>query len=439
MQVNVWGSIFAHLFFFPAAVLCYLPMMDRLKRPMAMTRISAAIVVTFGFLLASVSFLFWKGGYRGIIALLLIFMYVLYHRSLTVHFSKSLAVYLFVLVYMSFPGLASVGYDAALHPSSNLESYSAQGAFVLTGLSFLLAACVSHSMRHFLRKLINTADSSKIWFSGGAVSGYFLLLNMMMVVRYYETLHVNRMKSVFWLLLGLHFILFIILCFLFTVLVTDLTESAVAREQLRIMELQKEYYQSLQRHMDDTVRARHDLRHTIHMLDMLAQRDDMESIRSYLSSYSESLPQTDLTDYCSNVAVNAILNYYGQSAVKQQTEFKADVELPESIGISDVDLCTILGNILENAVSACSESHMGKHFIHLSIKADGDNQLVISSVNSFFGQLNMEGENYLPTHGGTGIGLVSIRTTAERLGGSAEFNHSKMEFHTEVKLPLAKK
>jgi sensor histidine kinase regulating citrate/malate metabolism len=111
--------------------------------------------------------------------------------------------------------------------------------------------------------------------------------------------------------------------------------------------------------------------------------------------------------------------------------------LPESIGISDVDLCTILGNILENAVSACSESHMGKHFIHLSIKADGDNQLVISSVNSFFGQLNMEGENYLPTHGGTGIGLVSIRTTAERLGGSAEFNHSKMEFHTEVKLPLS--
>ncbi|MCR4896062.1 MAG: GHKL domain-containing protein [Lachnospiraceae bacterium] len=436
MEINVWGSIFSHLFFFPSAVLCYLPMKDRLKRPAAITRLTASLVVIFGFLAATLTMMFWKSGYRGVVALLLVLMYVLYHRSLTVHFSKSLAVYLFVMVFMSFPGLASVGYDAAIYPASDLEHYSTQGAFVLTGLSFLLAACIAHSMRHFLRKLINTADSSTVWFSGGAVSGYFLLLNMLMVVRHYETIHVNRMYSVYWMLIGLHFLLFVVLCFLFYTLVTDLTASAVTREKLRIMELQKEYYLSLQRHMDDTVRARHDLRHTIHMLDMLAQRDDMESIRSYLSSYRESQPQTDLTDYCSNVAVNAILNYYGQSAVKQQTEFKAEVELPGITGISDVDLCTILGNILENAVSACAESHLGKHFIHLSIRTDGGDQLVISCVNSFFGQLSKEGENYLPTHGGSGIGLVSIRTTAERLGGNADFTHSKMEFHTEVVLPL---
>ena len=51
-------------------------------------------------------------------------------------------------------------------------------------------------------------------------------------------------------------------------------------------------------------------------------------------------------------AVNALLNYYMGRAQMVNAGIEWEISLPENLSISDIDLCGILGNILENAVLA---------------------------------------------------------------------------------------
>lgn len=94
-----------------------------------------------------------------------------------------------------------------------------------------------------------------------------------------------------------------------------------------------------------------------------------------------------------------------------------------------------MGNILENAILACDEIRYGEKFIDLAVRTE-DNYLYIVSSNSFSGNVKKIDGKYISTHGGTGIGLSSIQTTAERLGGGASFSHNKQEFYTDVTLQL---
>lgn len=41
-------------------------------------------------------------------------------------------------------------------------------------------------------------------------------------------------------------------------------------------------------------------------------------------------------------------------AQTQGTEFQVRLDLPDQMPLTDVELCTVLGNLLDNAVEACT-------------------------------------------------------------------------------------
>ncbi len=108
--------------------------------------------------------------------------------------------------------------------------------------------------------------------------------------------------------------------------------------------------------------------------------------------------------------------------------------MPKDISISDVDLCNIIGNLLENAIAACRELEEGKRYIALSVSTAGeDASLVIVMTNPYTGALRKRKDRYLSTHrNGSGIGLSSIRSIAERYDGIAEFSDENGVFKSNV-------
>ena len=56
---------------------------------------------------------------------------------------------------------------------------------------------------------------NRIWYTGSGVTGIFLLYNLLIVPRHYETLHVNNVLLAFWISLFLFFFLLILLCILY--------------------------------------------------------------------------------------------------------------------------------------------------------------------------------------------------------------------------------
>ena len=112
-----------------------------------------------------------------------------------------------------------------------------------------------------------------------------------------------------------------------------------------------------------------------------------------------------------------------------------EISLPKGgIPVSDIDMCEILGNILENAILAC-KNVSEKRYIELAIRSDSSGIYIVTT-NSFDGMVDEKDGRYLSTRGHkTGLGLKSITSTAEKYGGAARFSHKDKEFYTDVVLP----
>ena len=56
--------------------------------------------------------------------------------------------------------------------------------------------------------------------------------------------------------------------------------------------------------------------------------------------------------YCKNMSVDAILRYYAGQLEDAGVSFHHSIEVPQKMKITDLDICRIFGNLLENAVRA---------------------------------------------------------------------------------------
>ena len=82
-----------------------------------------------------------------------------------------------------------------------------------------------------------------------------------------------------------------------------------------------------------------------------------------------------------------------------------------------MDLCSIVGNILDNAIAACLDIPRTDRYINLSISCPNKVRFGIVASNSFNGKIKMDGEHYLSTHrGGSGIGLSIVKAIQDMIG-----------------------
>ncbi|MCR5521722.1 MAG: ATP-binding protein, partial [Lachnospiraceae bacterium] len=121
---------------------------------------------------------------------------------------------------------------------------------------------------------------------------------------------------------------------------------------------------------------------------------------------------------------------------KAKIRFTLEVDMPAELPLSDVEMCAVIGNILENAVFACKDIPVEERFADLVIRVENDSQLYIVAANSFNGEIEMDEGRLLSTHGGSGIGLSSIATVVTRHDGSVRFSSEENEFFSDVVIPL---
>ena len=140
--------------------------------------------------------------------------------------------------------------------------------------------------------------------------------------------------------------------------------------------------------------------------------------------------------YSNHPAADAILSYYAGAALRIHADFSAVLQLPESLNISDTDLCILLGNLLENAVEACERQTSGKRFVYLRGETTG-RQLRLVVDNSFDGIIKeKEGRYFSSKRKGFGLGIHSVRSIVEDHGGLVLFEPRDQVFKASVFIPL---
>lgn len=165
----------------------------------------------------------------------------------------------------------------------------------------------------------------------------------------------------------------------------------------------------------------------------------MDGIRDYLKQYEESIPTPGIRHYCDNDLINAALNFHEGLAEESQIRTKFQVELPAISEAQTFDLVTLLSNLVENSRQGCETVPPEERRIQLRIATVNEENLYIVVSNTFDGHVRREGGRYLSTRrrqGGRGIGLRSIRRTAEKYDGEAKFYHEGKLFHADITLKI---
>ena len=164
--------------------------------------------------------------------------------------------------------------------------------------------------------------------------------------------------------------------------------------------------------------TRHDFRHHNIVVAEFARNRDYQGILDYLQKYEKEEEEKHNRAFCSNHAVDCALSAYVKKAKQRGIEVKTDIRFWDASGISDVDLVSILANIMENAINGCMQAR-GERYLELYITQKGK-KFVIVCKNTC--TLDILFENGIPKNKSRdSIGVESILRSVGKYSGDADF------------------
>lgn len=206
-----------------------------------------------------------------------------------------------------------------------------------------------------------------------------------------------------------------------------------ARNQEQIMAMQRAQYSMLQKQIEATRHARHDLRQHYNVIQGCLECGDVELLKDYIAKYGQKLSALTPKTYCSNYAVDAVVRHYAEMAAERHIRFDSHILLPQQLSIHEPDICILFGNLLENAVEACARMPGASAFIRIHAKAAGEQAISITVDNSCPGAPAMKDGYFLSSrHPGNGTGTASVRNIALQYHGIADFKYESGVFYASV-------
>ena len=219
--------------------------------------------------------------------------------------------------------------------------------------------------------------------------------------------------------------------FLIRKLFYHLVDKRIAEFQSDLISKQTEEIQNMYRQMQAW---RHDYRnHIQNMKNRLG--GDQGELEQYLDDLADDLTQADTSIQTGNVMADAVLNSKLSVAERKGIRLNIKAYIPQGVAMTDVELCSILGNLIDNAMEACEKLSCDQRFIRVYI-------------DEFKGQFYLSVQNSSPTvkrdrgiyrttkAGSHGFGLFRIDRIAKKYGGYVNRQYEEGIFATELLVPL---
>ncbi|MBR6736268.1 MAG: sensor histidine kinase [Oscillospiraceae bacterium] len=212
---------------------------------------------------------------------------------------------------------------------------------------------------------------------------------------------------------------------------TDL-QSTVLEGQLRQARMEIE---SLSSAHTQVAIYHHDMRHHLLALEGFLSSNKTQQAREYIEMIRSDLDSFTPVRYCENGLVNLLCSSFADKAKKLKAKFDVSVSLPDSLPISDTEICSIISNGLENAFNAISSLEEERRTVsfYCGIRR---NKLLIEIKNPYSGKVTMHDGLPVSDNIGHGYGCRSIRTIAERKKGLCSFETENDTFILRVVLPM---
>lgn len=211
-------------------------------------------------------------------------------------------------------------------------------------------------------------------------------------------------------------------------------EERLGAYQDKILKTQREEVQNIY----ETMRGwRHDYHNHMQKIKAHLALNQLEEVKEYLNQLEEDLDAVDIAIQTGNVTVDAILSSKLSVAESREIEVSCKAKVPKKLAVSDIDLCVIIGNLIDNGIESCEKlKSQEKRFIRIYIGIFKE-QLYISVSNATNEVIRKLDKEFISNkRGNHGHGLKRIDRIVEKYDGFINRKNEPGAFATEIMLPL---
>ena len=188
---------------------------------------------------------------------------------------------------------------------------------------------------------------------------------------------------------------------------------------------------------------RHDIKHHLSELMLLANKHDVAEIQKYIDEMNSFLKNPNEIVSSGNLEIDSVLNFMLQKAEKELKTVDIKVMLPEKVRHS-FDINVMLGNLLENAIKAAGKTENKYLSVHIKLKRG---ILKVKIENSFESSCILRKEQnrkdtilkttkpFTEQHG---IGLKNVKKIVEKYNGTMAVTAQEGIFCVNLLLYMAR-
>lgn len=232
--------------------------------------------------------------------------------------------------------------------------------------------------------------------------------------------------------------------FLFHTVSSDSERENRYQAEISMLNLSKQHQLELAQMYEELTKRQHDYKHHLQALQELVGSSDRSIARTYLDTLISETPQEEMI-VTGSPSVDALLAAKRKLMSSKGVKFVYSPHPLASLPISTLDFCSIIGNLLDNAIEGTMripdiDKNPEKAVIHLSFSRSWDMfyiycenpcdpSTVVKQRDRF---ISSKQKNEPGLHG---VGLHSIDSIASRVEGRTEYLVQDQMFYAKVVLP----
>lgn len=175
----------------------------------------------------------------------------------------------------------------------------------------------------------------------------------------------------------------------------------------------------------------HDMSNYMKTIESLALKENNEKIVGIIESLNKHILKVGEEHYCNHQILNAILNGKKQEANIKKVGYKVYVEMGfEKPEVEDIDLISIMSNLIDNAIEAASKCPDGNVDVQLYKANDGKFTTIKITNNYKEVPVEKDGEFISRKQNPAmhGIGIRNVKSIVERYGGWTNIEYGEGQF-----------
>ena len=204
-------------------------------------------------------------------------------------------------------------------------------------------------------------------------------------------------------------------------------------------DIQTKYFAEIKSSNDNLRGFRHDLNNHLQVLHGYISLGKYEKANAYLNEIGDFMALTGNVTNTGHDLLDAVIGTKITYARKLNIRTDIILQVPTDLPLAQMELCSVLSNILDNAIEACERLKTNPPPKELTLKIDqfaGHLRILLRNSAVLEGKTDLTNLITSKKEPGHGIGLSNMKRVVADCGGQVQFDYGQNEFTVLILIPL---